>query len=200
MLEQVEEKREQATQEGFAFSVWTMDEQRLGLKPVTRRIWAIKGSKPRAIVNHQYEWLYLYGFVQPETGQTYFLILPFVNVVVMNLALAHFALDLGLNSSNRVLLVLDQAGWHVGKDLVVPDGLELMFLPSHSPELQPAERLWPLTSEAVANRSFADLDALEGVLADRCVVLGSEWDRVRALTLFSWWPRVGMIPLESITT
>jgi hypothetical protein len=145
--------------------------------------------------------------------------LPFVNVVVMNLALAHFALDLGLNSSNRVLLVLDQAGWHTGKDLVVPDGLELMFLPSHSPErpkpvsdparqvhgwdqdrcccgakkLQPAERLWPLTSEAVANRSFADLDALEGVLADRCVVLGCDWDRVRGLTLFSWWPRVGSL-------
>jgi hypothetical protein len=68
MFERVEEKREQAKQEGFAFTVWTMDEQRLGLKPVTRRIWAIKGSKPRAIVNHRYEWLYVYGFVQPETG------------------------------------------------------------------------------------------------------------------------------------
>jgi DDE superfamily endonuclease len=134
MLERVEEKREQAKQEGFTFSVWTMDEQRLGLKPVIRRVWAIKGSKPTAVVNHRYEWLYVYGFVQPETGQTYFLILPFVNVAVMNLALAHFALDLGLNSSNRALLVLDQAGWHVGKDLLVPEGLELLFLPSHSPE------------------------------------------------------------------
>lgn len=200
MVERVEEKREKAKREGFTLSVWTMDEQRLGLKPVTRRMWAIKGSKPRAMVNHRYEWLYVYGFVQPETGQTYFLILPFVNVVAMNLALAHFASDLQANSGNRVLLVLDQAGWHAGKDLVVPEGLELMFLPSHSPELQPAERLWPLTSEAVANRSFAGLDALEGVLADRCVVLGCEWDRVRALTLFSWWPRVGSLVLESITT
>jgi transposase len=27
-------------------------------------------------------------------------------------------------------------------------GIDLFFLPSHSPELQPAERLWPLTNEA----------------------------------------------------
>ena len=150
MFERVEEKREQAKQEGFAFTVWTMDEQRLGLKPVTRRVWAIKGSKPTAVVNHRYEWLYVYGFVQPETGQTYFLILPFVNVAVMNLALAHFALDLGLNSSNRALLVLDQAGWHVGKDLLVPEGLELLFLPSHSPERPKPVRCWFQGQEVAA--------------------------------------------------
>jgi len=27
-------------------------------------------------------------------------------------------------------------------------GIALFFLPSHSPELQPVERLWPLTNEA----------------------------------------------------
>lgn len=77
--------------------------------------------------------------MEPETGRSYFLILPIVNLEVMNLALAHFASDLGVNSSNRVLLVLDQAGWHTGAGLVVPEGLELVFLPSHSPELQPGD-------------------------------------------------------------
>jgi DDE superfamily endonuclease len=176
-----------------------MDEQRLGLKPILRRSWAIIGSKPMAVVNHRFEWLYVYGFVEPETGRTYFLILPVVNVEVMNLALEHFAVDVGVNASNRVLLVLDQAGWHTSKDLIVPDGLELLFLPSHSPELQPAERLWPLTSEVVANQSFQDLDSLEGLLAARCVVLAGECDRVCGLTLFSWWPRVGVLPNNSIT-
>jgi transposase len=175
-----------------------MDEQRLGLKPVTRCVWAIKGSRPTAVVNHRFEWLYVYGFVEPETGRSYFLILPVVNVEVMNLALEHFAVDAGVNASHRVLLVLDQAGWHTSKDVVVPVGLELMFLPSHSPELQPAERLWPLTSEAVANQSFESLEALEGALCARCVVLEGESDQVQGLTLFSWWPRVGTIPNNSI--
>jgi hypothetical protein len=37
-------------------------------------------------------------------------------------------------------------------------------LPSHSPELQPAERLWTLVDEPIVNRSFETLDDLEEVL------------------------------------
>src|SRR6266446_7750619 len=44
-------------------------------------------------------------------------------------------------------LVLDQAGWHSSKELVVPEGIHLLFLPPHSPELQPCERLCPLSNE-----------------------------------------------------
>ena len=51
----------------------------------------------------------------------------------------------------------------------MPEGIHLEFLPSHSPELQPTERLWPLANEAVANRRFESLDELEEVLIERCV-------------------------------
>jgi hypothetical protein len=39
--------------------------------------------------------------------------------------------------------------------------IHLMLLPSHSPELQPAERLWPLTNEPIINELFETLDDLE---------------------------------------
>jgi hypothetical protein len=42
------------------------------------------------------------------------------------------------------------------------------MLPSHSPELMPAERLWPLVDEPVANRRLEDLGELEEVLGERC--------------------------------
>jgi transposase len=58
-------------------------------------------------------------------------------------------------------LVLDKAGWHTGGEVELPQGIHLEFLPSHSPELQPAERLWPLTNEALAKRLFENLDELE---------------------------------------
>ena len=45
-------------------------------------------------------------------------------------------------------------------------GIDLVFLPAASPELQPAERLWTLVDEPVANRVFSDLGALEAVLVD----------------------------------
>ena len=55
--------------------------------------------------------------------------------------------------------------------VIVPEGLHLEFMPSHSPELQPTERLWPLVNEPIANRSFQNLDELEEVLFQRCQVL-----------------------------
>ncbi len=58
---------------------------------------------------------------------------------------------MGAGRDHQVLLVLDGAGWHTSRRLRSPDGLHLLVLPACSPELQPAERLWPLLREAVAN-------------------------------------------------
>ncbi len=88
-----------------------------------------------------------------------------------------------------MVLLLDQAGWHTSKQLQIPAGIHLLFLPSHSPELQPAERLWPLTNEVLANRCLKDLDELEDIHSDRCLVLQADPATIRAHTLFHWWPR-----------
>jgi transposase len=71
---------------------------------------------------------------------------------------------------------------------VLPEGIHLLFLPPYSPELQPCERLWPLTNESVANASFRTLDDLEIALAKRCVVLQDQPEVIRSLTHFHWWP------------
>ena len=98
------------------------------------------------------------GKVHPESGETYWWILPQVNTELFSRVLTDFAREFQLNRNKRVLLVLDQAGWHISEDLELPEGLELYFLPPHSPELQPAERLWPLTNETVANSSPQSID------------------------------------------
>ena len=69
-----------------------------------------------------------------------------------------------------------------------PEVLELAYLPSHSPELQPAERLWELTDEPLANEVFEQLADLEAALAERCVELTEQPERIRRLTLYHWWP------------
>ena len=63
-----------------------------------------------------------------------------VNAARFSAFLASFAAEIGAGPEKRVILVLDGAGWHVSKDLEVPDGVELMFLPPYSPQIQPAER------------------------------------------------------------
>jgi hypothetical protein len=153
-----------------------------------RKVWALKGERPTIKVYHRYEWLYLYSFVRPATGEVHWLILPTVNVEVFSMALSHFAEQVGAGKDKRILLVLDKAGWHTSPRAEVPEGLHLEFLPSHSPELQPAERLWPLTNEGVANRFFEDLEGLQEALIERCVALCGQPEMIRSYTHYHWWP------------
>ena len=66
----------------------------------------------------------------------------------------------------------------------MPDNLRLVFLPPYTPELNPAEHLWPLLREVTANQTFANIDALETGLADRCVWLSQQLDKVARSTSF----------------
>lgn len=169
-------------------TVWAEDEHRLGLLPVVRRVWAPCGQRPTARVHRRYQWLDVYGFVRPTTGESWWCLLPTVTTAAMQLALVTFARDEGIDATHRAVLVLDGAGWHTTTRLVLPEGLHLVPLPPASPELQPAERLWPLVNEPVANRTFADLDALEEVLVARCRTLRADRPTVSALTHYWWWP------------
>jgi len=40
------------------------------------------------------------------------------------------------------VMLMDRAGWHRAKDLVVPDHLTLVLLPARAPELNPVENIW----------------------------------------------------------
>ena len=68
---------------GRPVEAWTMDEHRLGLKPILRRVWARRGHRPVVAVRPRYQWLWVYAFVRPATGETWWLILPRVNVAAM---------------------------------------------------------------------------------------------------------------------
>lgn len=169
--------------------LWSMDEHRVGLKPILRRVWVAQGEQPIAKVNWRFQWLWLYAFVHPESGETYWWILPYVNIKLFNRVLADFAREFGLGKNKQIILAVDQAGWHTSDLVEVPEGIHLEFLPSHSPELQPAERLWPLTNEPIANNSFPDLEQLEQVLFERCRALLKQAELISGLTCFHWWPR-----------
>ena len=100
-------------------------------------------------VHQRYERTYLYSSVRRASGEVHWLILPTVNAEVFSVALSHFAEEVGCGKDRRLVLVLDQAGWHTAKEVEMPEGIHLEFLPSNSPELQPSERLWPLSRTKV---------------------------------------------------
>lgn len=83
------------------------------------------------------------------------------------------------------LMILDGATWHRSEKLNVPNNLVLMVLPPYTPELNPAEHLWPLLREVTANQTFANIDELEARLAERCVWLFNHPEQVATATSFS---------------
>lgn len=68
--------------------------------------------------------------------------------------------------------------WHITDKLEIPPGLFLEFLPAYSPELQPAERLWPLLDESIMNKVFDSLEELKQVICDRA----AEWNSIAVVS------------------
>ena len=53
------------------------------------------------------------------------------------------------------MLLLDQAGWHVSRKLLVPPNITLVPLPAKAPELNPVENIWQYLRENwISNRIF----------------------------------------------
>lgn len=168
--------------------LWSEDEHRIGLCPVTRRIWVESGDYPTAIVNWKREWLWLYGFVEPQTGETYWWILPYVRTDLFGQILKDFAEHFRVGEKKRIVLPLDRAGWHMSEKLEIPEGIHLVPMPPRSPELQPAERLWPLVNEVLANQAFDTIEQVEERVYQRCQRLFQQKDLIRGLTFYHWWP------------
>jgi hypothetical protein len=57
------------------------------------------------VVQTRYQWMYVYAFVHPLSGRTVWLLLPWVNVTVMNLALQEFAQSVGAGPTKHIALV-----------------------------------------------------------------------------------------------
>ena len=135
------------------------DEARIGQQGTLTRVWARTGSRPMAVRQTEYEWVYLWAAVEPATGASVAMITPTVDAGLMNRFLA--GLSGTLAPDEHAVLVLDNAGWHVADALEVPANVTLLHLPPYSPELNPVERLWAwLRSHCLSNRVYADYDEL----------------------------------------
>lgn len=169
-----------------AVELWCEDEARLGLKPVARRVWVLKGTRPTSNGRHQFESVFVYGFAHPATGRGRFLILSGANAERMGEALADFARWADPDGTKVLVVVVDNAGGHTAKKLAVPANVVLHYLPSCTPELQPAEHLWPLVREGLANRVFNDLPTLIASLTQRCGWLVEHPEVIGGAVGFRW--------------
>ncbi len=140
--------------------VYFQDESRFGQQGTTTAVWARTGSRPTAVRQTEYEYLWVTGAVCPETGHAEGLLSSNLNTEIINVFLSQFAAT--LPAGEHAVMVWDGAGFHRSGQLAVPPNITLIQLPPYSPELNPIENLWHyLKSHFWSNRSYEDYDALE---------------------------------------
>ena len=84
--------------------LFCQDESRFGILPVVQRRITTCGVKPVATVDYQYDWFYLYGAVEPRTGERLFLELPRLTAECFQIFIDEFS-DTFANTLN--IMVLD---------------------------------------------------------------------------------------------
>jgi putative transposase len=157
VVDQIQAIREAHPDE--AVQIWHQDEARFGQQGTLTRVWARRGSRPRRVRQNGRESLYVLTAVCAVNGAAFGLIMPTLNTAVVNLFLEEFSRQLA--PGVHAVLLWDNAGYHVGKGLVVPGNVSLIGLLPYSPELNPVENLWHyLRAHYWSNGVYPDYDAL----------------------------------------
>jgi transposase len=165
---------------GEEVRVYFQDEARFGTQGTITRVWARKGSRPRAVRQNGREWLYVMIAVCAVTGDASALIMPELNTAVVNLFLEQFARE--LPAGVHAVLIWDGAGFHTGGDLVVPAGVSLIRLPPYSPELNPVENLWHyLRSHHWSNRMYKGYEELKEEAVRSLGVVCQDTDKLKTI-------------------
>ena len=111
--------------------------------------------------------------------------MPYANTDAMS---AHLA-EIGRHVSRgaHAILVVDGAGWHSSRDLIVPANITLLTLPPYSPELNRVENIWQyLRQNRLANRVFDSYDAIVTACCDAWNALLAIPERVASITSRVW--------------
>ena len=158
------------------------DEAGFGRINKPKRCWAPKGVRPCVPCHHIREYRYAYGAVEPRTGDSFFLVLPYANTACMNLFLAELS---NAFSDDMLLVGVDQASWHTTKNLLIPDNIQLFPLLPYTPEMNPIEQIWKeLRKRGFKNELFATLEKVVDRLCD--TILSLTPDVIKSITGRDW--------------
>lgn len=161
--------------------LFSQDESRFGLLPIPRRRVTLPGIKPISPVQFQFESYYLYGAVEPKTGESFFLELPNLNAGCFQVYLDEFS-KAYCDSFN--VMILDRGKFHQAQKLKIPYNVALVFIPPYSPELNPIERLWEDIKDEIAGELYPTIQALTDRVAS--ILNGYTKEEIQSLTSYPY--------------
>lgn len=131
------------------------DEAGFGRINKPRACWCPKGIRPAVPCHHIREYRYSYGAVDPISGDSFFLVLPYCNAICMNVFLEKLSDKF---ANDIIVLVCDGASWHKAKLLTIPSNIRIIFIPPYTPEMNPIEQIWrELRTKGFRNEIFSTL-------------------------------------------
>lgn len=170
---------------GRLMEIWFQDEARVGQQGTLTRVWARRGTRPRAHRGQRRTSAYLFGAVCPLRGTTARLVMSHGNARTLSNHLA--AINAEVASGSHALLVLDGAGYHIAKRVVVPGNVSLVFLPPYAPELNPMDNVWAyLRGNKLANRVFRDDDHIVHACCDTWNFFADDAKTIASITTREW--------------
>jgi putative transposase len=158
------------------------DEAGFGRINKPKYCWCFPGLRPTIPCHHIREYRYTYGAVEPYTGESFFLIMPYCNTDCMNVFLRKLS---DAYSSDRIILVCDGAAWHRAKALQIPKNIRLLFLPPATPEMNPIEQIWKeIRKRGFRNEIFHTLNHVVNRLCD--TICSLTHDTIKSITAREW--------------
>jgi len=158
------------------------DEAGFGCINKPKYCWCYPGLRPSVPCHHIREYRYAYGAVEPLTGESFFLGLPYSNTVCMNMFLQELS---ETYPNDRILLVCDGASWYKAKALIIPANIRFLFLPPATPEMNPIEQIW----KEIRRRGFRNeiFPSLEKVIHRLCDTICSlSLNTIHSITARNW--------------
>ena len=160
------------------------DESRFGRISQTIGCWAPVGHRPVVPSQIVREYTYAYTAACPSDGETVSLILPDMTTECLNLFLEELA---SRYPDHHIILVMDGAASHRGKDRMIPENISIIPLPPYSPELNPVENFWKeLKKQGFYNRVFSSLNEVEDQLEAMLKCFYDQPQLVQSIVGYPW--------------
>ena len=170
---------------GKPVEIWWQDEARVGQQGTLTRVWARRGTRPRALRDQRRNSAYLFGAVCPERDTGAAIIMPQANTEAMNEHLAEISRC--VTEGAYAVLVVDGAGWHTASRLVVPHNLGLLQLPTYAPEPNPTETSWEyLRGNFLSHVVYASYAAVVAACSQAWNRLVATPGRIRSIATRRW--------------
>ncbi|QYU66479.1 IS630 family transposase [Leptolyngbya sp. 15MV] len=174
-----------AEAKGKPLEIWFQDEARIGQQGTLTRIWAKRGSRPRAPRDQRYNWAYLFGAACPGRGLGAAIVVPEANAATMNLHLD--AISRAVSPQAHAAVLLDGAGYHKSRNLRVPSNITLIRLPRYAPELNSAENIWEyLRKNKLSNTVFDSYDDIVDKACQAWLFFANDKATVTSVTARPW--------------